>query len=791
MKGFAICASSELHNNTEQNVLYESRFDKADIALEYLDGKRAVQTYANTIFKSNQKSFLEHNCINIGEESLLPKETFEALFDTKVICSENKILIDDGVQMTVGDTKLVVNGKQIDISNAPEIRNGVLYLPAVAYGKAVLKDGKFLNDHHGMLLVGSDIKKECSGNKAANLYLFFERKSAEKLKEQFIETNNQDLQKHPRIMLTKERVQKLREEIKTDTYKMKWFEMLRTRADEYCRRNPSSYTLSDGRLLNLANATLSRTEVVAFVYQMTMEEKYAESVLAELEALCSFPNWDPEHFLDLATIATTFAIGYDWIYDYISEEQRKCLACKAQKFAAQKAKTVYLGVSNLNDFFWNTETNWGIITHGGISNLLLATAEYNTDECMEILRDALRAMEFTWYRFAPDGAWYEGPGYWTYMLTHLCRFLGAYETSMGEVYGKKYRGLDKYGYFQCYFMGPDALPNNFHDADSYNIQNEGQFVLAKMFEDVELMRYRRQQMEQYDLEPTAIDVIYYSVLLSGEDNQIVLNSDCYYRETEFVAMREKWGDKGSAWLSYHGGEVHNAHDHVDAGTFVFCLGGVRWAVDLGKEPLSYGGNDPATLSGYSTKHYYRIRTEGHNNVVINPDEGLGMKLGSFSKASVIQGNINEAFGTVDLSEAYSADTSGYIRGFMLKDSRRTLIIRDEITLLKKSEIYWFMHTEGEIRIIDNETAIISQAGKALKVQFHTNAQKAKLAVMNAVSLPGSPHFNMSANERITKFIYHLHAEGKVTITVKMALLDETGSKTGVKDIPITQGNSMH
>lgn len=786
MNGFAISTDSKSRDNTKQEVIYESRFDKADISLDYLDGKRAVQTYANTMFESNQKSILEQGCINIGDESLLPKETFKALFDTEVACSENKILIGDSVQMTVGETRLVVNGKQIEISNAPEIRDGVLYLPAVAYGKAVLKEGEFLNDNHGMLLVGSNIKREHSGNKAANLYLFFERKSAEKLKEQFLETNNQDLQNHPRIILTKDRIERLREEIKTDTYKKKWFEMLRARADEYCKRAPSSYTLSDGRLLDLANATLSSTEVVAFVYQMTKEEKYAESVLTELEALCSFPDWDPKHFLDLSTIATTFAIGYDWSYDYMSKKQRESLACKAQEFAAQQVKAVYLGVSNLNDFFWNTETNWGIITHGGISNLLLATAEYNTDECMEILRDALRAMEFTWYRFAPDGAWHEGPGYWTYMLTHLCRFLGAYETAMGEFYGKEYRGLDKYGYFQCYFMGPDALPNNFHDADSYNIQNEGQFVLAKMFEDGELMRYRRQQIEQYNLAPTAIDVIYYNVSLSREDNPIVLNNDCYYRETEFVAMREKWGDKSSAWLSYHGGEVHNAHDHVDAGTFVFCVGCVRWVVEPGKEPLSYGGNDPATQAGYSTKDYYRIRTEGHNNVVINPSEELGMKLGSFSKASEIQSNTNGAFGTVDLSEAYSAYVSSYIRGFMLTDSRRTLIVRDEIMLLEESELRWFMHTEGEIRIIDNETAIIYQDEKALKVQFHTNAQEAKLAVMKAVSLPESPQFNMSANERMTKFDYRLRAEGNVTITVKMALLDEVGSETGVKDIPIAQ-----
>ena len=43
----------------------------------------------------------------------------------------------------------------------------------------------------------------------------------------------------------------------------------------------------------------------------------------ELEAACNFADWNPSHFLDTAEMSTAFALGYDWLYDYLTEEQRK------------------------------------------------------------------------------------------------------------------------------------------------------------------------------------------------------------------------------------------------------------------------------------------------------------------------------------------------------------------------------------------------------------------------------------------------------------------------------------
>ena len=38
-----------------------------------------------------------------------------------------------------------------------------------------------------------------------------------------------------------------------------------------------------------------------------------------MEKVCSYPDWNPKHFLDIGEMVTAVAIGYDWCYDYLNE----------------------------------------------------------------------------------------------------------------------------------------------------------------------------------------------------------------------------------------------------------------------------------------------------------------------------------------------------------------------------------------------------------------------------------------------------------------------------------------
>ena len=353
-------------------------------------------------------------------------------------------------------------------------------------------------------------------------------------------------------------------------------------------------------------------------------------------------------------------------------------------------------------------------------------------------------------------------------------------------------GMDKYAYFQSYFQGPDGMPNNFHDADESQAQNTGQFYMAEIYNDPSLMLYRIRQMRQYNIAPCIFDIIWCKSGLDTNNSSIALDKEKYFRETEFVSMREDWNRNDSAWLSFHGGYSNTAHDHVDVGTFVYNIGGVRWAIDPGREMLSYVSDNinPSIAAGYDSKYFYRRKGEGHNIVVINPDKNLEMDINEFAQVYKPVGGKSGSYSKIDLSAVYKSNVTSYTRGYLLTDNRRTLTVRDEMNLKKDSQMHWFMHTKGEIRIVDNNTAIIYQDGKQLKMQFITNAADAKLTAMNAESLETSPQFQNTENKGISKIDYQLKSSGETTITVKLSMIGEKGSETGVSDVNIAEWDSL-
>ena len=59
------------------------------------------------------------------------------------------------------------------------------------------------------------------------------------------------------------------------------------------------------------------------VYRLDGNKHCVERAWRELEAAANFPDWNPRHFLDTAEMTHAFAIGYDWLYDVWTTQQRK------------------------------------------------------------------------------------------------------------------------------------------------------------------------------------------------------------------------------------------------------------------------------------------------------------------------------------------------------------------------------------------------------------------------------------------------------------------------------------
>lgn len=230
---------------------------------------------------------------------------------------------------------------------------------------------------------------------------------------------------HPRLLLTAEREAALREQAREDPFLQTMLAYLRAGADWALDEPTVGYKKVGPRLLAQSRACLGKVATLSLAYRWFGDERYARRALDEMRAAAAFPDWNPGHFLDTAELCAAFAIGYDWLHDWLAPEDRALLrrAIVEKGFAPGRVHHARQA-ARVN--------NWNPVCNGGLVLAALAIAE---DE-PEAAREFLGLMENTIMKalayYAPDGAWYEGPGYWKYGTTYLVMLLDALDTALGN-----------------------------------------------------------------------------------------------------------------------------------------------------------------------------------------------------------------------------------------------------------------------------------------------------------------------------------------------------------------------
>lgn len=126
---------------------------------------------------------------------------------------------------------------------------------------------------------------------------------------------NDKITAHPRLLLKQGEEQKIKSLVQNDKSMMLVHQSIISYANEVLIKNPSERILKGKRLLDVSNEALRRIYFLSYAFRMTGEEKYAERAEKELIAVCDFQDWNPSHFLDVASMTMGVAIGYDWLFD--------------------------------------------------------------------------------------------------------------------------------------------------------------------------------------------------------------------------------------------------------------------------------------------------------------------------------------------------------------------------------------------------------------------------------------------------------------------------------------------
>lgn len=531
-------------------------------------------------------------------------------------------------------------------------------------------------------------------------------------------------------------------------------------------------------ILPISREVINRMVILGYAWQVTGESKYAERAWAELEKVCGYDDWCTGHFLATAEMALAVSIGYDWFYDYLTQEQKDFLAEKTFEYAVEPA----LSKNYLKNWFTWSKNNWNSICYSGIGIACMAFAEYYPDQSAEFLSMCYANMPIAFENFTPDGVYAEGPGYCQSGMNSIVFFVATSKNYFGSDFGMSdIDGFKELGYFPVYITTPTGV-FNFGDNKArmcftpslhwYASEYDSPLLAVYQMWDVadEFVRDTSDNVEKNGSgKEDALSLLWYdrsytaeTVSFENEPLAVRLESDV---GQSLVLMRSAYLDKNATFAGIKAGYNYTNHGDLDIGTFVFDSMGERWAEELG--PGSYDAPDyfvnlPA---GGRWKNYCK-RAEGQNTLVINPGMTLDDQY-AFADCDFDYFKETENGGEcrVDMTDAYRMNGARDVsRTFSLYNKQTSLKITDEVKCVIPSDIYWFMHTKAAITVSDDgKTAILELNGKKMKATLHNDGE---FSVMSAEALKGRYEYDADYSD-IQKLTVHLENTATATICVTL------------------------
>jgi hypothetical protein len=482
---------------------------------------------------------------------------------------------------------------------------------------------------------------------------------------------------------------------------------------------PVSYKLIGPRLLTVSRTAVLRIETLAGLYRLEGDTRKSDRARAELKAICEFPSWHPPHFLDVAEMTNAAALGYDWLYDVLSEDERKSIRAKIIEFGLRPGLAEYeKGVA------WSQPgaNNWGQVCAGGLTLGALAIANDGAGdpEPAAILQWTTTKVRNAMTSYAPDGGWPEGPGYWLYATRYTCAMISALQSALGRDFGlSDMPGFAATGSFRMACIGPTGKTFNYADAFPNLEPSPEMFWLAKRFakpiyavDEIATMKFTR---------PILFHLLW-SPPKPSEVRAAWPPLDARHSRIDLALFRSSWTDPHAFFVGFRGGDNMANHGHLDLGTFVMDALGERWALDLGADDYDLPG-----YFGAQRWDYYRLRSEGHNVPTLGTSNQV-----LTAKAPMRDFVSTPASGhaAVDLTQAYKPSLQSVTREVVLERSpKQRVIVTDKIVSRDGPTLRWNMHTRAKIELSDR-TAMLEINGKRLRATIES-PDRAKFEVVSA------------------------------------------------------------
>ena len=192
---------------------------------------------------------------------------------------------------------------------------------------------------------------------------------------------------HPRLFLNAQDFDRLKQEITNNSILKNIHEIIINRCNkEFVGASTLTYQKNGKRLLTVSRKALERICHLAYGYRMNGDYTYLNQAEKDIRSVCSFPDWNPTHYLDIGEMALAVAIGLDWLYNDLQPETRQMAQTALENYAFKTAiDPTYSGQ------FIEATTNWNQVCNGGLLAAALVTYEKDKSRAVEIIEQSFNS----------------------------------------------------------------------------------------------------------------------------------------------------------------------------------------------------------------------------------------------------------------------------------------------------------------------------------------------------------------------------------------------------------------
>lgn len=521
---------------------------------------------------------------------------------------------------------------------------------------------------------------------------------------------------HPRLLGGAAEFAAIREKAKTDPLMGAAMKGIAVRARKYAAAKPIERKKDGRRLLKVSREALARISFCAMDARINGNATSRETAIRTMREAVSFSDWNPSHFLDVAEMSLAVSLGYDWLYDELSEEDRRGISEGLTRLGFDEMCREAAKTSRSRLFAHN---NWGQVCSAGAMAVVLALWDEQEPRARELLRRAVEGIRVSMSVYAPKGCYPEGPGYWGYGTTFNVLALGLLEHARGTDEGlSQAEGFLATSSFLDWTTGPTGLMFNYSDSGLTRTASTAPWWFAAhgMPECVAYFE-RGAVLSAADGSgaelPRTFPCALFWMLKTPQVRDVtrprVWTSD---DPTGIVTLRTDWTT--NAWFAaFKGGLVGANHGHLDVGSFVFEADGVRWAGDIGSE--NYGRVEAAGLSLWNMSQtsdrwkLYRLGNESHN--VLRPD-GVLQNLKSTGRVLGAKDTGEALCAAFDLDAIYAPVLKEWKRQARLRPG--CFEIADKVTAGTGDTVIWGFSTKAKAEVAGDAVRLTAK-GRALMV----------------------------------------------------------------------------